>query len=126
MTHPVLPKSALRRDRWCTALNAPRRNPEPRTAPRGRNSGLVAPGSSGRRGRGRERQGIEEDDAVLGREGEGIDGGAVIHQLLGLAGQVSVRATERDLLGRRADVDQGDPVLEVPPVHVRGGASGAV
>ena len=32
---------------------------------------------------------------------------------------------ERYLLGRMAHVDQGDAVLEVPPVHIRGGASGA-
>jgi glycosyltransferase involved in cell wall biosynthesis len=38
------------------------------------------PHSSGRRGQGRrESQRIEQDDAVLGRDGEGIDGGAVIH-----------------------------------------------
>jgi len=71
-------------------------------------------------------RGAEQDDAVLGRDGDEIDGGAVIHQPIGDAGQVSVRATERDVLGRMADVDQGDAVLEVPPINVRGGASGAV
>jgi len=176
VTHPVLPRSALRLDRWGTAptpLGGIPANPQPARAKlmaqmrmktlivcvschqaihasirpavaawselRVRKRALISPlavtglridealtrptatstcyGSPGN---------IQQDDAVLGRDGDEIDGGAVVHLPVSDTGQVPVRTMQRDLSVRMANVDQGDAVLEVPPIHVRGGASGAV
>ena len=77
--------------------------------------------------RGREgRSEIEQDDAVLGRYGDAIDDSVVVHQPIGAAGQVSRRAAERDLLGRIADVNQGNVVLEVPDVRKRRSSGAAI
>ena len=46
--HPILPRSALRRDRWRTALNTTRRrNPEPTYSPRERIVGIRTAVTSG-------------------------------------------------------------------------------